>query len=449
MQKQRMDFSVRDRMGRLFTVLAAILVLVGWTGPPAWATDYDTDDDTLIEISNLAQLNAIRWDMDGDGSVDADTNAAAYQAAFPGAVAGMGCPTAGCDGYELTVDLDFDTNANGEADAGDAYWNHGRGWVPIRGRGKSYFSAVLDGNGHTISNLYIGYCYSGGSARDWNGLFSVINSTGEIHNVGLESVDIFIPAVGCYQTDVGSLVGLNQGIISNSYATGSVSAGPRGLAGGLVSFNYGSISASYATTDIVSAGGSAGGLVSSNYGSISASYATGSVTAGSGGGLVSLNSSFSRGGHISASYATGSVTVGLYGGGLVGSLVFGSHISASYATGSVTLDPDLTPTGYEDNISLGGLVGWNQFSKGTVTDSYWNKKTSGLTTSAGGVGKGTVAMKRPTGYTGIYANWNVDVDGDDIPDDPWSFGTRGHLPVLQYDFLSDVNQRPVLRRNKK
>ena len=34
------------------------LVLVGGTGTPAWATDYVTDDDTLIEISNLAQLNA-------------------------------------------------------------------------------------------------------------------------------------------------------------------------------------------------------------------------------------------------------------------------------------------------------------------------------------------------------------------------------------------------------
>ena len=54
-------------------------------------------------------------------------------------------------------------------------------------------------------------------------------------------------------------------------------------------------------------------------------------------------------------------------------------------------------------------------------------------------------MKRPTDYTGIYANWNVDVDGDDIPD-AWFFGDRTQLPVLQYDFLGEVNQRPVLPR---
>ena len=29
--------------------------------------DYDTDDDNLIEIATLTQLNAIRWDVNGDG----------------------------------------------------------------------------------------------------------------------------------------------------------------------------------------------------------------------------------------------------------------------------------------------------------------------------------------------------------------------------------------------
>ena len=32
------------------------------------ARDRDTDDDGLIEISNLGQLHAMRWDADGDGS---------------------------------------------------------------------------------------------------------------------------------------------------------------------------------------------------------------------------------------------------------------------------------------------------------------------------------------------------------------------------------------------
>ena len=31
--------------------------------------DYDFDNDGLIEVANLEQLNAIRWDADGNGVV--------------------------------------------------------------------------------------------------------------------------------------------------------------------------------------------------------------------------------------------------------------------------------------------------------------------------------------------------------------------------------------------
>ena len=84
------------------------------TGTGARDRDYDTDQDGLIEVSSLAQLAAISADLNGDGV----SPAPAYAAAFPDAMAGMGCPDAGCTGYELVADLDFDTNGNGEADAG-------------------------------------------------------------------------------------------------------------------------------------------------------------------------------------------------------------------------------------------------------------------------------------------------------------------------------------------
>ena len=53
-------------------------------------TDYDTDGDDLIEISTLAQLNAIRYDADGNGSVSA-ADQANYTAAFDNAIPGRGC----------------------------------------------------------------------------------------------------------------------------------------------------------------------------------------------------------------------------------------------------------------------------------------------------------------------------------------------------------------------
>ena len=155
--------------GRLLVAVTAVVAMtfasagvVGLihTAQAQTATDYDADDDGLIEVGSLAQLNAVRWDLDGDGT-PASANATDYAAAFPNAATGMGCPSSGCTGYELTTNLDFDTNGNGEADAGDAYWNDGAGWEPI-GDGESRFNATFDGNSHTISNLYI---HQGGRRR--------------------------------------------------------------------------------------------------------------------------------------------------------------------------------------------------------------------------------------------------------------------------------------------
>ena len=41
--------------------------------------------------------------------------------------------------------------------------------------------------------------------------------------------------------------------------------------------------------------------------------------------------------------------------------------------------------------------------------------------------KTTSELQSPTGYTGIYADWNVDLDGDGARDDPW--GLRHHVRV--------------------
>lgn len=133
-----------------FTLLSLALALVFLSGHPIPAAqaqttttttvDYDSNDDRLIEISNLAQLNALRWDLDGNGAVAA-ADQSSYSAAFPNAAAGMGCPDGSdadtnpdpCLGYELKTDLTFDTNGDGSvtiADSAGLYWNNGAGWTP-------------------------------------------------------------------------------------------------------------------------------------------------------------------------------------------------------------------------------------------------------------------------------------------------------------------------------
>ena len=119
--------------------------------------NYDSDGDGLLEVHNLAQLNAIRWDLDGNGTPSTG-NEANYAAAFENPRDGVVCPSGTtCNGYELMADLDFDENGDGEITAADvAYWNGGSGWEPIGGNGTTaLYQAAFDGNDRTIANLFI------------------------------------------------------------------------------------------------------------------------------------------------------------------------------------------------------------------------------------------------------------------------------------------------------
>ena len=182
--------------------------------------------------------------------------------------------------------------------------------------------------------------------------------------------------------NVGGLVGYSDISITNSYATGYVTAiddpltpteGPTAViegnaVGGLVGAlsYYGdpsnsSISNSYATGYVFGIR-DVGGLVGSSYSTnstINNSYAAGEVAAGGNfvGGLVGTSL-----GVINNSYAIGDV----YGvnslGGLVGTVSEEGTITDSYATGDVTsisLDP----------YYIGGLVGYSSFKNDpTVPD---------------------------------------------------------------------------------
>ena len=149
---------------------------------------------------------------------------------------------------------------------------------------------------------------------------------------------------------VGGLVGSNTAgaTISSSHATGTVTGTDPTTSsdiGGLVGYNDGIISASYAWGNVLGLN-SVGGLVGWNDGSISASYAKGKVSGAFqvAGGLVGSN----NGGTVRASYATGDVIgekPSHQAGGLVGQNWDGATIIASYATGRVSAtggvpDPD-------------------------------------------------------------------------------------------------------------
>ena len=133
---------------------------------------------------------------------------------------------------------------------------------------------------------------------------------------------------------VGGLAGQNYGNVSNSYATGTISGGT--YSGGLVGFNMSgaTIQSSYSSGSL-SGGNRLGGLVGVNDGSVSDSYSTVTVTDIAQqdlfGGLVGQN-----GGTITRSYAAGVVNVQVpsnNAGSLVG--YNGGTISNSYWNASI------------------------------------------------------------------------------------------------------------------
>ncbi|MCT7564645.1 hypothetical protein N5U23_11640 [Aliarcobacter butzleri] len=190
----------------------------------------------------------------------------------------LGTQTSSNDGTLQGMKSDLgNTNANyvlgRDIDASaTSSWNSGAGFNPL-GNYTTKFTGIFNGLGHTISDLYINR-----GSIEGVGLFGYINNA-TIKNIGLENVNI----TGDYYT--GSLVGYSEGgIISNSYATGTV----RGIniVGGLVGTEFrseGIIENSYSKVDVIAnyagAGASrAGGLAGMSIGTIKNSYASGTVT---------------------------------------------------------------------------------------------------------------------------------------------------------------------------
>ena len=231
----------------------------------AGSRDYDADNDGLIDVANLAQLDALRYDLNGDGLVDGGIWMP-YYSAYPMGALGMGCPPfEGCFGYELTANLDFDTDGDGNIDSDDDYWNGGKGWAPI-GNSDDPFIVGFNGNGHSLTNLFINRPDEDGIGLfgqvgpfPSDGLFGPVDET---THLGLDILDVGLIGVNISGRDkVGSLVGRADGSETRrSHATGRVAG--RDRVGGLVGDSESGVWESYAAVR-VSGRNSVGGLIGS------------------------------------------------------------------------------------------------------------------------------------------------------------------------------------------
>ena len=418
-------------------VCAALLVgqgLVATVEAQAALVDYDLDDDGLIDVRNAAQLNAIRWDLNGDGAPDSATDAADYASAFPDAVTSprMGCSPS-CSGYELVASVNL-----------SAAGNPTMGWEPI-GTTSDKFDTTFDGRSLTLSNLTISR-----DGTNYVGLFGRTGTSSVIRNVTLARVDVTgedwtgglagrnegsisgVSVAGSVSGNnhVGGLVGANSGPISNSHVSKSGGMGTvqgLGAVGGLVGTNLkrsgaNAITGSSASVDVTGTGNTIGGLVGNNLAApITDSHASGNVTGVNWtGGLIGSNYdedvwNSTRVGRnaIRWSTASGDVAGGEVVGGLAG--FNNGPISDSDALGSTVTGSDFT----------GGLVGSNN-NGGVGAHSITRSTASANVTATVGQRVGGLAGYSDAAIRDSHASG--DVVGD---------GTFGGLVGLSYADITD------------
>ena len=98
--------------------------------------------------------------------------------------------------------------------------NENNQWTPI-GSESNRYTGTFDGNGHTISGIYIN------TSENYQGLFGYIGESGTVKNLGIEKSRIQ------GGNNVGGIAGYSIGSIEDCYNTGSVSGGNNvgGIAG--------------------------------------------------------------------------------------------------------------------------------------------------------------------------------------------------------------------------
>ncbi len=345
-------------------------------------------------------------------------------------------------------------------------WNEGEGWNPI-GDDKDYpdygnpFSGIYDGQNHTISGLTINrpdeydiglFGYMTGKVEN----YELIHQS-EVKNLKLDNISITgkqkvgsiagqnyynSKIIDCEATGIdirysesfydlfGGLAGRNNGIISDSYAEGTI-AGTT-MVGGISGTNSGSITRSSADVEISGQGWLGGLTGGTGSGTIDSCHASGNITGWYGmGGLVGNASSST----ISNSYATGNVTShtrtrDFYLGGLVGMIGTQLTVVNSYSTGTPSYIAE--PSG---PLYIGGMAGKlpDAGVQPVFTSCYYDSDTSAQSDSGKGTPKTTAEMKSQATYSG----WDFE--------DVWGINPseNGGYPFLRWQDFETGSPAPV------
>jgi hypothetical protein len=304
------------------------------------------------------------------------------------------------------------TNASVIVNASDG----GAALLASRNRGTiagSYVSGTL-----TLTTTAQNNLWTGGVTGENEG--QILNS----------SSSVAISADNALGSEIGGLVGANDGIVRNSWAIGTLNVSGEGCEvrlGGLIGQNNAGalVQRSWSRVHMIDSTGWAGGLVGDNQGFIQSSHAEGELKisqpgiALAFGGLVGIQDSSA--GRIDDSFAAGSVYGGMQIGGLVGDCEAG-EITRSFASAAVRPQAQ----------AVGGLVG---ISACAISDVYSTGPVFAKTGGAGGLigiaaAEGSIARAYAAGAVGaskgaVGGFVCTDETSDGISDAYWDSTTTG------------------------
>ena len=250
-----------------------------------------------------------------------------------------------------TIKLDADIRLNDTSDWGSWETTPPKySWTPIGTTLQNQFYGTFDGQGYTVSGIYI-------SVDETNqGLFGCVGKSGIIWDLTVAESYIY------GRMRVGGVVGYNYGKVLNCSNSGTVSGNSN--IGGIVGVNVNEAEVSNCSNSgtVRSDSGFVGGVVGYNAGQVSNCSNSGTVigsgTSSNVGGVVGHNNT----GQVSNCSNSGTVEGLYYIGGVIGSNHNGT---ASYCSNSGTVRSD-------EDWFVGGVVGSNA---GQVSNCYYLEGT--------------------------------------------------------------------------
>lgn len=320
--------------------------------------------------------------------------------------------------FKLAEDIDMSEKYNSQT---------GISWTPI-GNYDNSFNGIFNGNGYTISGLYIN------SEEKFQGLFGYIGLPGMVKN-------IFVDGAVTASASVAGIAGGSGGIISGCYNMADITGcGDSTFIGGIVGNNTGAVEFCY-NNGTINADNKTGGIVGYSNGK----YILGCCNMGTVEGEAGFTNSI---------------------GGIVGMNVY-NKVSECYNCGDV-----------KNSGGIGGIAGNNQM--GTIEDCYNTADITGVKTTTVQYAAGIAASNRDGiiqncyntgtityayGLAGIVSSSSGTVTNcyylDSSVENSTSYGTgitSQQLALSEtfagFDFeniweMSEKENRPVLIRNNE